>query len=83
MLGYIEDDLREAVGIDTKPLWSPYTMYGFKNENYKEWRAPWGQKVLVAENFVTTENDKSIFIYAKGDKHYPPVAIWNTRASKS
>ncbi|MDF2613686.1 MAG: uroporphyrinogen-III decarboxylase [Clostridia bacterium] len=74
MLGLVEDDLREAAGIDTTDLWSQYTMYGFKNENFREWMTPWGQKVLVAEKFVTTEDDSDIYIYAEGDKNYPPAA---------
>ena len=73
MLGQVDDDLREAIGVDTKPLWSPYTMYGFRNENFKEWVAPWGQKVLVAEDFVTTEDEKSVYIYAQGDTNYKPA----------
>lgn len=73
MLGQVDDDLREAIGVDTKPLWSPYTMYGFKNENFKEWRTPWGQKVLVAEDFVTTEDKNSVYIYAQGDSNYKPA----------
>ncbi len=72
MLGLVEDDLREAIGIDTTALWSPYTMYGFKNENFKEWVSPWGQKVLVAEKFVTSEDKDDIYIYAEGDKSFPP-----------
>lgn len=73
MLGEVDDDLREAIGIDTKPLWSPWTMYGFKNENYKEWQTPWGQTVLVARDFVTTEDDDRIYIYAKGDLNHRPA----------
>ena len=75
MLGEIEDDLREAMGIDTKPLWGQWTMYGFKNEDFREWETPWGQKVLVARDFVTTEKDGDLLIYAGGDKNYPPAAI--------
>jgi hypothetical protein len=74
MLGYVDDDLREAIGIDTTALWSQTTMYGFKNEKYKEWVTPWGQKVLVAEKFVTTEDADNIYIYAEGDKNFPPSA---------
>lgn len=73
MLGQVEDDLREVIGIDTRPLWSPYTMYGFRNENFKEWVTPWGQKVLVAEDFKTTEDDNSVYIYAQGDTNYKPA----------
>lgn len=75
MLGMVEDDLREVLGIDTKPLWSQWTMYGFKNENFKEFITPWGQKVLVAENFNTTEDEDNVHIYAEGDMTYPPAGI--------
>ncbi|MDF2590551.1 MAG: uroporphyrinogen-III decarboxylase [Clostridia bacterium] len=74
MLGLVDDDLREATGIDTTALWNQYTMYGFKNENFREWMTPWGQKVLVAEKFVTTEDENDIYIYAEGDKNFPPAA---------
>ncbi|PHV69314.1 methyltransferase [Sporanaerobium hydrogeniformans] len=74
MLGYVDDDLREAIGIDTTILWNQYTMYGFKNENFKEWVTPWGQKVLVAEKFVTSEDKANVYIYAEGDKNYSPAA---------
>ncbi|MFT3850209.1 MAG: uroporphyrinogen decarboxylase family protein [Propionivibrio sp.] len=73
MLGMVEDDLREAVGIDTKPLWNPWTMFGFKNENFKKWTAPWGQDMLVAQDFVTSETADKVFIYAGGDPNYPPA----------
>ena len=75
MLGDIEDDLREAMGIDTKPLWGQWTMYGFKNEDFRPWKTPWGQDVLVARDFVTTEKDGEISIYAGGDLDYAPAAI--------
>ena len=45
----------------------------FKNENFKEWKTPWGQTVQVAQDFVTTENDHSVFIYAKGDTAHAPA----------
>jgi len=73
MLGMVEDDLREAVGIDTTPLWSPWTMYGFRNEDFKEWMTPWGQLVQVAKDFVTTEDARSVYIYAKGDTRHKPA----------
>ncbi len=75
MLGEIDDDLREALGIDTKPLWSPWTMYGFENENYRPWTAPWGQNLMVPEGFVVTEKAGALSIYAGGDTGYPPAAV--------
>lgn len=75
MLGRIDDDLREAMGIDTAPLWSPYTLFGYFNENFHEWRTPWGQDVLVPEAFVTSEQNGRTYIYACGDLSYEPCAV--------
>ena len=47
MLGWIDDDLKEAMGIDVSGIVPRQTMFGFPNENWKEFRMPWGQEVLV------------------------------------
>lgn len=75
MLGRVDDDLREAMGIDTVPFWSPYTMFGYFNDNFKEWRTPWGQDVLVAEGFVTREENGKTYIYACGDTGFDPAGV--------
>ncbi|GAK54016.1 uroporphyrinogen-III decarboxylase [Candidatus Moduliflexus flocculans] len=73
MLGLIDDDLKDAIGIDTVPLWSPGTMFGFDNVNWKEWRTPWGQDVLVAGDFNTTiDANGDVLIYPEGDLSVPP-----------
>ena len=30
LLGFMEDDLREALGVDTQPVWGSRTCYGFQ-----------------------------------------------------
>ncbi|MFV0529795.1 MAG: uroporphyrinogen decarboxylase family protein [Lachnospiraceae bacterium] len=72
LLGYVEDDLKEAMGIQTTPLWGAGTMLGFKQtDKFKEWKTPWGQTVLVAEEFTTTVNGNGdTLIYACGDTNY-------------
>ena len=73
MLGLIEDDLKEAMGIDVDGIVPRQTMFGFPNENWKEFRMPWGQEVLVSEHFVTTTNSNGdILIYPEGDATVPP-----------
>jgi hypothetical protein len=73
MLGLIEEDLLDAMGIDTVPFWNPYTMFGYKNEGWKEWTAPWGQTVLVGKNFNITRNENGdVLIYPEGDLSVPP-----------
>ena len=56
MLGEIEDDLLDALGVDTLGLPAPSTLFGFRNENWKEFQAPWGQLILVSEHYKTTED---------------------------
>lgn len=76
MLGFVEDDLKEAMGIDTDNLWNPNTLFGNFNDKFKEWRTPWGQTVLISEDFTVDENeDGSVSIYAESDRNYPPSAI--------
>lgn len=72
MLGEIEDDLKEAIGVDTVSLSALNTLFGFRNQNWKEWRAPWGQDLLVAEKFNTTvDANGDLLIYPQGDMTAP------------
>ena len=72
MLGLVEEDLAEAMKVDVTSLSTDYTMFGFKNENWKLWQTPWGQEVLVAEKFNTTKDKNgNILIYPQGDLSAP------------
>ncbi|MBK1875612.1 uroporphyrinogen decarboxylase family protein [Pelagicoccus mobilis] len=73
MLGEVEDDLLDAIGADVKPIFPNRTIFGFPNENWKEWKTPWGQTVLVSEHFKTTQdNSGNTYIYPEGDTQAPP-----------
>lgn len=75
MLGMIEEDLVETLGIDVLGIPAKKTMFGFVNENWKEVRLPWGQEVLVSEHFNTTEDvNGGLLIYPEGDLSVPPSA---------
>ena len=39
MLGDVEPDLRDALGIDTATVRTPSNMFGMRNERWKPWRA--------------------------------------------
>ena len=73
MLGLVEDDLKEAIGIDVTPLMGRTNMFGFKNRDWKPWTFN-GLDVLVPEDFrVAVEPEKGgILIYPKGDLTAPP-----------
>jgi len=73
MLGEIEEDLLNALGIDTVALPAASTIFGFRNENWKEFKAPWGQRLLVSEHFnVTEDSNGDLLIYPQGDMSVPP-----------
>ncbi len=72
MLGLVEDDLIEAMGIDTTPIFPNRTLFGFVNENWKPWRTPWGQDVLVSEHFEVDENADGVYVYPQADRSVPP-----------
>ncbi len=78
MLGFIEDDLLNAMDIDIVGVFGANTMFGFPlgalsdESDFKEWTAPWGQKVLVPNSFETTEDADYFYIYPAGDRSAPP-----------
>ena len=73
MLGWIDDDLKEAVGIDTDGIFSHKTLFGFPLQDWRPWTTPWGQEVLMPGGFVSsTQPDGSVLIYPQGDPDAPP-----------
>ncbi|MCD6354872.1 MAG: hypothetical protein J7L95_04915 [Prolixibacteraceae bacterium] len=76
MLGEVGWELIDAIGIDVVGAWGKNNMFGFDNNApYKEWKTPWGQRVMVPINFNTTTNEKGdTFIYPGGDTTIPPSA---------
>ncbi len=73
MLGWLDEDLKQAMGIDVEGVFPRKTMFGFPNAGWKGWRMPDGLEVLVPEGFVTTvEPSGDILIYPEGDLSAPP-----------
>lgn len=73
MLGYIEEDLKQALGIDIEGVYTPETMFGFRNDNWRPWKMDIGLEVLVPEGFKTTkEPNGDTLIYPKSDLSVPP-----------
>ena len=54
MLGWVDEDLKQAIGVDVEGAIGPKTLFGFAHGAWKEWRAPWGQEMLVPGGFNTT-----------------------------
>lgn len=73
MLGWIDDDLREAIGIDTQPVYSRMTMFGFENADWRPWVFN-GLEVLVPDGFRTTTHPETgaTLLYPQGDLSAEP-----------
>ncbi len=75
MLGEVEEDLQEAMGVDVIGLSPPSDMFGNRFENWKEFRTPWGQEVLVPGSFtVSVDENGDTLLYPQGDDTVPPSA---------
>jgi hypothetical protein len=71
MLGMVEGDLREAMGIDVVGVFPRNTMFGFPADRWKNWQFN-GLEVLVSEDFnVTTSANGDTLIYPGGDTTVP------------
>ncbi len=69
MLGEVDQELIDIIGIDVIAARGPKNSFGFFNhEPLKEYMTNWGQKVLVPEGFRTSKDEKGDeLIYPQGD----------------
>jgi hypothetical protein len=76
MLGEVGWELIDSIGIDVIGAWGRNNMFGFNNHApYKEWKTPWGQRVMVPLNFNTTKDENGdLLMYPEGDTSIPPSA---------
>jgi len=73
MLGLIEEDLKQAMGLDVDGLFRRNTKFGFPVDNWKPWRTHQGLEVLVPGRFNTTaDSNGDTLIYPEGDLAAPP-----------
>lgn len=76
MLGEIEEDLQEIMGIDCVPVFGRKNMFGIDETKLHAQTTPWGQKVMIASGIdLTTDKEGDVYIYAGGDRSYPPSAV--------
>ena len=76
MLGDVGWELIDSIGIDVVGAWGRNNMFGFYNHApYKEWKTPWGQRVMVPQKFnVTTDENGDLLMYPEGDTKIEPCA---------
>lgn len=75
MLGEVDEELKNIIGIDVEGVNPLNNMFGFPNQGWKEWQMPDGLTVLVPERFNTTSDGKGgFYIYPEGDMNAPASA---------
>jgi hypothetical protein len=74
MLGELDHELIEAMGIDVVGAWGRNNMFGIYNhEPLMEITTNWGQQVLVPQGFRTTKDEKGdMLVYPEGDTSVSP-----------
>ncbi|HQH71712.1 MAG TPA: uroporphyrinogen decarboxylase family protein [bacterium] len=73
MLGWMDEDLKRAIGVDVDAPFPSGTIFGFRNEDWKPWRWWNGLEVLVPGKFNTIPNESGgIYQYPQGDLAAPP-----------
>jgi len=72
MLGQLDDDLMDVLGIDTIGISPLNNLFGVPNGDWKEFRTPWGQEVLISGHLGISEGSNGdFFVYPQGDREAP------------
>ncbi|MGE5394280.1 MAG: uroporphyrinogen decarboxylase family protein [Candidatus Saccharibacteria bacterium] len=76
MLGEVDQELMDAMGIDVLGAWGMNDMFGIYNHApFKEFKTHWGQTVLVPQGFLTSKDEKGDeLVYPQGDTSVAPSA---------
>ncbi len=75
MLGEIEPDLIDAMGIDVIGFTPRKNMFGFSNDGWKEFKTHWDQVILVPEKFrIKKDQNGDSLIFPQGDLTAPASA---------
>lgn len=77
MLGEVDEELREAMGIDVVGAYGKNNIFGFANNEcgWKPFTSNWGQQLLVPDDFrYVQDDDGSLLIFPGGDVSVPPSA---------
>lgn len=74
MLGLMEDDLANVLGIDTIGCFARENAFGLPNVDWKEYKMPWGQTVMFPAALADSirEENGTLYGYPQGDNTLPP-----------
>ena len=73
MMGKIDEDLKDALGVDVDAIPGYNTFFGVSRDEWKEFTMEDGLEVLVPKNFnITRDKAGDIYTYPQGDTSVPP-----------
>lgn len=73
MLAEVDDELREALQIDTLGIIGRKNMFGIENSDWREFRTFWGQVVMLPGQFnPKLDANGDLLVFPEGDTSVPP-----------
>ena len=73
ILGDVEEDVMQALGVDVIGLWNPSNFLGVKNDNWKPWKMPDGTPTMIAGGLAFEVADNGVtYSYPQGDRTAKP-----------
>ena len=76
MMGRLDEDLKQALGVDVDALNPLYSFFGIPRSGWKEFRMEDGLVVLVPGEFrITRDEAGHVYTYPQGDSSVPPSAM--------
>jgi len=76
ILGFVDDDVLQALGCDVMGVWPLGTMFGYNNDRWKPWHLFDGTQVLIGEGFTYSEDSNgNIYLHPNHDLSAPPTGI--------
>lgn len=74
MLGEIDDELKDAMGVDTYGIAPWINIFGVENSDWKLWTTPWGQSVLIPGKLEIRADGDNLVTFPQGDVSVLPSA---------
>lgn len=76
MLGEIEEDLFEVMGIDVCSDFGTTNMFSIDNTEYHLQKTHWGQEVFIAKDIsLEPAADGNVYVYPQGDRSVNPSGV--------
>lgn len=76
LLGEVDQDLLDLLGVDVVGLFNTTNYFGYKNDNWKKWEMDDGTPVWMGGGFTYDRDDTGkLFVYPQGDRSAEYSAI--------